>query len=297
MTQEFTTDAAVELLERAGYAIQVESFGTGRPDRPTLALRTTSGRPAIAKLYSAGGAAVAYRNMRSLWECSFGERRAPPGLPKPLDCLGAGSVLVMERRKGRPMAEINPIGDGPMLEDAIGVLVDLHNSDVRPDTSRSAKHILRSVRRKAARISELLPQYGESVGRVVAAMENLKWDDSELVPCHGDFSPRNVLVSSDSMVLIDWDRLQWADPARDVVYMGVWSWAWAIRGGYPSSWSTLNRALACYKAARPQARLDRQVPFHVAAGLVRIAHSLAELWRDEANLIPRLANEALERLR
>ena len=297
MTQEFTTDAAVELLERAGYAVQVESFGTGRPDRPTLALRTTNGQPAIAKLYSVGGAMVVYRNMCSLWDSSFGERRAPPGLPKPLDCLAAGSVLVMERRKGRPMAEINPVGDGPMLEDTIGVLVDLHNSDVRPDTSRSAKHILRSVRRKAARISELLPQYGEAVGRVVVAMENFKWGDSELVPCHGDFSPRNVLVSSDSMALIDWDRLQWADPARDVVYMGVWAWAWTVRRGCPSSWSTLNRALACYKAVRPQARLDWQVPFHVAAGLVRIAHSLAELWRDEANFIPRLANEALERLR
>src|SRR5690348_2686451 len=120
MTQEFTTETAVELLERAGYAVQVESFATGRPDRPTLALRTTSGRPAIAKLYSTGSAAAPYRNMRSLWDCSFGDRRAPPGLPKPLDCLAGDSILVMERRKGRPMAEINPIGDGPMLEDAIG---------------------------------------------------------------------------------------------------------------------------------------------------------------------------------
>lgn len=36
---------------------------------------------------------------------------------------------------------------------------------------------------------------------------------------HGDFSPKNLLVTSDSMVVIDWEVVHWGDPAFDAAFL------------------------------------------------------------------------------
>src|SRR5206468_866896 len=123
-------------------------------------------------------------------------------------------------------------------------------------------------------------------------------DQLELVPSHGDFSPRNVLVAPERrLALIDWDRLQCADPARDIAYMGTWCWVSALRQGKVPEWSVLERSVARYNLLRPRAAVEMRLSFYIAAGLVRIAHSLIELWPDDAYLVPQLTAEALRQLR
>jgi hypothetical protein len=47
---------------------------------------------------------------------------------------------------------------------------------------------------------------------------------------------------------------------------------------------------------RPEAQLKRQMGFHIATGLVRIACSLVELWPEEGAVVPQLTAEALRSL-
>jgi aminoglycoside phosphotransferase (APT) family kinase protein len=131
---------------------------------------------------------------------------------------------------------------------------------------------------------------------ILDSLQRSRVKDSELVCTHGDFSPRNVLVCDQRALLVDWDRLQQADPARDVTYFATWSWREAIRHGRLPDRSGLKAAVECYQAARPGSDLQRQLPFHVAAGLVRMCCSLIELWPDQAYLVPGLARAALREL-
>jgi hypothetical protein len=282
------------ILRARGYLPDGEPFAVGRPDRKTIPLLTDSGCPVVAKIYSDDGGEACFSNMRALWSSSFGERRDPPGLPRPIEYLREHRVLVLERVAGRALAEMGEPDTGA-VQDAVRLAAALHGSDARPTRRRSTRGILRSLRRKAERISRLDSALGATVERVVAALEESRRKERELVPGHGDFSPRNVLVGPDGSVLIDWDRFQLADPARDVAYFGTWCWVDRLRRGEVPSWSVLENAAAAYEALRPQAAIAEKLEFHVAAGLVRIAEGLVTLWPADAHLAPLLLEEALSR--
>jgi aminoglycoside phosphotransferase (APT) family kinase protein len=230
--------------------------------------------------------------MQELWRSSFGARRPSPGLPRPIEYLPDVGVLIMERLEGRPLAELGSV-DQETLNGAIRLLACLHDSDAQPDQQRDSQRILRSVRRKARQISELAPESAVPIWSVVRALEATWVEDRELVPCHGDFSPRNILVGPGRIALIDWDRFQRTDSARDVAYIGAWSWVAALRENRPPDWSALEHAVAEYNSLRPQANVETRLGFYAAAGLVRIAHSLVKLWPQDAHLVPELAAEAL----
>ncbi len=278
-----------------GYALDQTRFTTGRPDRATLALRTRTGTPVVAKLYPGGGGETAYNNMQAAWRSSFGERRQPPGLPQPLDYLPEAGVLVMERLEGRSLTELAAPRE-KIFEESIRLLSALHGSDAQPATRRNSRAIVRSVKRKAQRIAEIAPRFVDVTRPVVEALEAARAHDTELVPSHGDFSARNILVGPNRLALIDWDRFQWADPARDVAYNGAYSWVSALQRGDRPEWLELKRAVAVYESVRPGVVLEPQLGFHVAAGLMRLACSLVELWPHEAHLVPELAAEARRHL-
>ena len=290
------TEPLVQALRSRGYHSDGASFPTGRPDRATLALVTRAGLPVVAKLYSSGGGATTYANMQELWRSSFGERRRPPGLPQPIEYLPDVGALIMERLPGRPFVELGA-SDTDVVDDAIGLLASLHGCEAQPSTQRNAGRIARSVWRKADTVGQVAPQFADSFREVAETLEAAEVEEPDLVPCHGDFSPRNVLVGADRLALIDWDRLQRADPARDLAYFGAWCWTWALRQGRPACWSMLDRVVARYESLRPDASIEARLSFHVAAGLVRIALGLVTLWPDDARLVPQLTAEALRRLR
>jgi len=283
------------ILRARGYLPDGEPFAVGRPDRTTIPLLTASGRPVVAKIYPDDGGEACFFNMRTLWSSSFGERRDPPGLPRPIEYLREHRVLVLERVAERALAEMGE-PDAGAVQDAVWLAAALHASNARPTRRRSARGILRSLRRKAERISRHDSALGAKVQQVVNALEDSRREDRELVPCHGDFSPRNVLVGPDRSVLIDWDRFQLADPARDVACFGAWCWVERVRRGETPSWVVLERAVSTYEALRTEARLGERLGFHVAAALVRIADDLVLLCPEESRLVPLLAEEALRRL-
>jgi hypothetical protein len=279
----------IEQLAKLGYVPVGSAFQTGRPDHITVPM-VKEGSRMVAKCCPARGART-FENMRKLWVSSFGERRPKPGLPRPVEYLPKPGVLICEDVGGRPLLELPRITDLD-IRAAVELLAALHSSDVQPDSRRTARGIVRSAHRKAARVAELAPQYADAVQELANSIEVHRAKDTELVPSHGDFSPRNVLVTSNSFVLVDWERLQWADPARDVVYFGISNWlAWLRRGRLPDR-KLLERAIEVYQECRPGAALKKQLQFHIAAGLLRIACSLVELWPNEAYLVPALVSTA-----
>jgi Phosphotransferase enzyme family len=291
---EHLRDVLSTLLAR-GYLPEGEPFATGRSDRTTLPFLTPSGLRVVAKVFPAGGGETCWTNLLDVWSSSFGEKRQPPGLPRPVEYVRPLDAVVLERLLGRALAELGE-PDGDAVEGAMRLAAALHGCDARPRRRRSADGILRSLRRKADRVSDLAPALAPPIRAVVEALEAVGAKDGELVPCHGDFSPRNVLVAPERRALIDWDRFQLADPARDVAYFGAWCWVERVRRGEPPSWLVLERAVSTYEALRPEARLGERLGFHVAAALVRIADDLVLLCPEESRLVPLLAEEALRRL-
>jgi aminoglycoside phosphotransferase (APT) family kinase protein len=259
-----------------------------------LPLVTQSAVRVVAKVYDEGEGEAAYANMREAWHSSFGERRRPPGLPRPLDYLPDLDVLVMERLEATRLADLG-VYDEKTLDRSVRLIASLHESDARPRKRRDSRRIVRSVRRKGDQIDGRIPGLGAHFREVADALDAASIGDRELRPAHGDCSAGNVLVASDRVALIDWDRFQSADPARDVAYFGSWYWVRALERGARPDWSMLGQTVAAYEAARPGVSLEERLDFHVAAGLMRMAHFLAEV-RVRPELVPRIATEALSRL-
>jgi hypothetical protein len=291
-----TTTRLTELLEARGFMIANESFAIGRPDRPTIALRTPDGRMAIAKAYPPGGAAPAHDNLCRVWRSSFGSRRLPPGVPEPLMLLEELDLLVTERIDGQPLATSATL-ERERFDNAIRLVAELHSSDAQPAKRRTSRGILRSLGRKLELVTRAAPQYAEAMRAVIGVLEGARPNDHELVPNHGDCSPRNVLVTADRLVMIDWDRLQLADPARDVAYFGLWNWKQDLRQGRAPRRARLERAVEIYDQCRPVARVRRRLPFHLAAGLVRQSASIVHLWPEDVELVPTLLELAMKELK
>ncbi len=282
-------------LRARGYLPDGEPFATGGPDRASLPLISASGLQVVAKLFPDGCGEACWKNMIELWASPFGERRQPPGLPRPVEYLPDIDALILERLPGRPLLEKGE-PDEDAIDDAMRLVAGLHDSGAHPPRRRNAKRIVRSLERKTDRLRATAPALAVPISSVVDFLRSRPMRDSTLVPCHGDFSPRNVLVSPGRSALIDWDRFQLADPARDIAHFGAWCWAERVRRGEKPSWSVLDRAVTAYDALRPSARIRERLGFHVAAGLVRVSESLILHSPEDALVVPALAAEALRRL-
>jgi hypothetical protein len=286
---------AIEDLRARGYEVAEGTFKIGRPDQKSIPLVAKDGTAVVAKFYSKDRGATAFVNMQALWQSPFGADRKPPGLPRPIEFLPESGVLVMERLEGRPLAEFTGRNDA-LFDDSVRLLAALHNCGAFSETKRGSRDIVRSAQRKAEGIAQLTPQYADVVNAAVKAIEAGRVKERELVPSHGDFSPRNVLVGEGRLALIDLDRFQMADPTRDLAYMGTWNWPEALRRGRWPDRSLLERAMEIYVAERPNASIKKAMSFHIAAGLIRRAHSLVTLWPNEAWLVPALAQAAMREL-
>ena len=279
----------VDALRARGYRTDGRLLPVARPQRLAFGVVSPDGLSLVAKTYPEGRGELAYANMVEVWRSSFGERRRPPGLPRPVAYLPDLGVLLMERVAGLPLSTLDPV-PAAGVEEAVRLVADLHASDARPTTRRDRHALDRSFARKAA---DVPPPFREEFAAAAAVLRAAAVDEPELVPAHGDFSARNVLVG-ETRVLIDWDRFQLADSARDVAYIGAWSWFRALAERREPSWDDLDRALEAYERARPGTRVRERIDFHVAAALLRISHSRAR-WDDAAAIVPRLLAEARRR--
>ncbi len=234
-----------------------------------------AGRAVVTKTYRDADAGEVHDAMLALWGSPLGAGRTPPGIPEPLGRDGA--TLTMSFVDGNALGVRGNSGStSAKMPELARLLADLHGSGVTVRRIRSARKLLRSVNRKADRVSPALREpFLAALDAAAAAAPT----DEDLVVSHGDFSPRNVLVNESGLVLIDFDRLQMAGRGRDVAYLGAWLWVTEMQDGAIPTWDDADAFLSCYAAAGGVTvdSLRDTASFHRSAALLRIAQSWSSL--------------------
>ncbi len=291
-------DALLALLPEhvratATEADTVSEVVTGHTDRPVRIRVLPSGHRVVLKRYVSADGAGIHDSMLDLWSSSFGARRAPgPGMPEPLGFEALSGELAMSHVSGEPLGSRGGLGLAVARADEVAALLaDLHGSGVVVPRERRRSALLRSAARKSTAHPD-----GPVGAAFIAALAAVRdaWADGagepdELVVCHGDFSPRNLLCAEQGLVLIDFDRLQMSHPLRDVAYWSAWLWTTATMSREASSteaWRLSDGFLTAY-AARTGLdlhRLARELAVHQALGLIRIAHGWSALRSDPASV-------------
>jgi Phosphotransferase enzyme family len=249
----------------------------GHLDR--LVVRTElDGRPVIRKQYRDDSGQQIHAAMCALWASPFGAARTTPGLPEPLGYDPATRTLDMSVVDGPALGTRGDVGSLPdHLDEVAGLVASLHTSGVAVDRRRTPAKLLRSLERK-------LP---EDRHALITRIGVRAPDGERLVPNHGDFSPRNVLLTASGPALIDFDRIQMAGPGRDVQYMAAWCWVTSVVNGSRRSdqaWDLGDAFETAYLRERPGAAKDIHGgrTFHRACGLVRIATEWSSMKSDPA---------------
>jgi aminoglycoside phosphotransferase (APT) family kinase protein len=232
----------------------------------------------VVKRYARGGADEVRAAMEALWASPFGASRPSQATPEPVARPVAEAPrdeVWMSFVAGEQLATRTEVGDTlSRLPDVASLLADFNGSGVVVPRRRTAAKLLLSLRRKRDAVGGRL---ADDVEAVVARLELSMPHDEPLVVNHGDFSPRNLVVHGPDLVLIDFDRLQMADPVHDVAYFGAWLWAVDRVLGRDGSWDPGDDLALLHAARMPDGRGDRErrhaLAFHRAVGLVRIATS------------------------
>lgn len=279
-------DRLLDAVRARGWATAPRSVTveTGHVDRPVRIEEVGPGRREVVKRYvSADGAAI-HQSMAELWASPFGRRREPPGLPEPLGWAARSGELRMECLSGESLGRRGEVGRSlELAEDCARLLADLHASGVRPERDRPLARLLRSTSRKAADASR--EGRGDDFAEVLRALTyavGMRTRTAELVATHGDFSPRNVLLTPSGVRLIDLDRLQAAPPGRDVAYWSAWLWVTDRLSSRPTEdgWELGRTFEDAYLRASGRDRADLDLDLHRAFALVRIAHGWSSLAED-----------------
>src|SRR5258706_4340697 len=169
MSEDRQCDEIAEAFRRAGYGIDTTSLQRGHAGNGVWPLLTTEGAPVLAKVFEPEKGGAAFVNMQRLWRSSFGQKRASPGLPQPLEYLKEIGAVIMQRCDGRSLSQAGGLTDERIVQ-TIGLLASLHECDAQPETRRSSRGIIRSIRRKAEQMEKLLPQPGDCVSKAADAM-------------------------------------------------------------------------------------------------------------------------------
>jgi aminoglycoside phosphotransferase (APT) family kinase protein len=233
----------------------------------------------IRKRYLHADAAAVFTAMAALWSSPFGAGRTPPGMPEPLRLHDDRGGMDMSVVDGPMLGARGDLGALPAHVDELArLLADLHTSGVTVPRRRTAARLVASLERK-------FEGGRHDVLDHLALRAPLL--DEALVVSHGDFSPRNVVVTPMGLRLIDFDRLQMAGAGRDVQYLAAWAWVTDVvscRAPRDRAWTVGDHFQVAYAARRPEVADELMAgrAFHRASSLVRIAMSWSSLRHDSA---------------
>ena len=125
-----------------------------------------------------------------------------------------------------------------LAEDAGAMLAGLHGSSVEGLATFGPAAQLEAASASAHLVGAIAPELRRRLRPLLAALEELLPEDTGLVPSHGDFNARQLLVANGNLALTDFDAFCLApaalDPATYVAYL--------VRGG-PDDLSTALGAL------------------------------------------------------
>ena len=159
--------------------------------------------------------------MKTLRSNGFGQE-SNLRVPSPVLYIPALSFLMMEQAEGQPLREIfeSRMDSGPYVKGAARWLAKLHNSNVRLDGEFFRDDEIEASRRYARAGSWLLPTLKSDIqsisSQLIDVQKTLPLHARK--PIHGDYHPRNIIVSPDLTTVIDFEEARMGDPAFDVGY-------------------------------------------------------------------------------
>jgi len=173
----------------------------------------------IAKLYkmrSKRGSWV-FTTMQEMWNTGL-HQGADVRIPRPLAWSEQWHCLWMEDVSATPLPDLSP-GQHSAATQATGqALARFHKTPVNVTTRHSATQEIELLEKWVQLVAEAYPDQAGAVHdgfqHIRASLANCRDEDIALV--HRDFYEKQVLVSNDATVLIDFDTLCQADPALDV---------------------------------------------------------------------------------
>ena len=258
------------------------------PLRP-VRIEQRRGSTVVVKSYLGTDGAAVHEALAGLWASPLGrDRVGGPGMPKPLGFDSRSGELTMAWVPGTRLAERGRVGGAVSRAVEVGnLLADLHGSGVVVERVRDRQELARSVARRAGDVaadpttsSVVLEAFVEASLAVDRAWAP---DDTPRrhVLSHGNLSPRKVIISDRGLVLIDVDRLQMAEPERDLASWAAWMWVAEGARDDLDTMALLGDLVSGYAARARRAPADRAaLEVHLAVGLVRIAHRWTGLRHD-----------------
>ena len=269
----------------AGFTGSAVALEPGRPAR----IEQRDGSTVVVKGYPRTEGAAVHAAMTALWASPLGRGRAGgPGMPQPLGFDEYTGELTTAWVPGTPLGEPGRVDGAISRAVVVGTLGPApHGSGVVVDRVRDRRELARSVGRQVAGTAADPSTPGVVLEAFIEASlaVDRSWVVDEaprrLVLSHGALTPRRVLAGDRGLVLVDFDRLQMAEPERDLAHWAAWLWVTEGARDVPDTTELLGDLVCGYAAAARRAPADRAaLEVHLAVCLVRIAHGWAALRRD-----------------
>ena len=257
----------------------------GQPTR----VEKRGGSTVVVTGYRSGVGAAVHEALTGLWASPLGrDRVGGPGMPEPLGYDERSGELMTAWVPGAPLGEPGRVGRATSRAVEVGTLLaDLHGSGVVVDRVRDRQALARSVCRQVADVEADPTTPGVVLEAFVEARlaVDRAWG-SDVTPRrhvlgHGAMTPRSVLEGDRGLVLVDLDRLEMAEPERDLAHWAAWMWVAEGAQDTPDTMELLGDLVDGYAATARRAPADRAaLEVHLAVCLVRIAHGWAALRHD-----------------
>jgi len=174
-----------------------------------------SARPAVLKMYTAGG----YEEARA--RATGVTSREVLRVPNRLARDSRRHLLLFEWLPGRPAADLvaskEPLG--VQLAFVGQALAELHAQPLKPSTPPCLSYDLETVGTVISEVEFLFPRLGGLLKRLRACLGDMSPELRHPVrPVHGDFHLRQVLLSTATVSFVDFDRAGGGPAVGDIAY-------------------------------------------------------------------------------
>lgn len=235
-----------------------------------------------------GAAQRSHAAASALWRAGFDGRNGV-AVVEPLGyCPSVGCRLEGELR-GTTLSELIESDDEDARAGAemAGVwLARLHDSDVG-GAMRTSRDDRLEIERSIDIVAALFPGHGTRLDNLGHALSARLGGARPLVPTHGDYRARNIVIAADRVTAIGFDRFAVAEPARDVGRFLADGLSSALLGNTSlPSLSARNRSfLAGYQRGGGNGSLGR-VAIWTGVGLVHLLAEHALAGRMQPSYLP-----------
>ena len=257
----------------------IQNDGTGAA---TLEYTVGGSARLFAKLYPDGSGPHAWEVLRALWQAGF-DREHRYRVPEPLAFVAEYNLLLMRGAPGVGLVALLD-GDGDRavtaVREAARWLLRLHASPVRVGRLEQPWYTFRKVSDRLAKAAASHPQELRHLTDMVDQLDAVaeRREPAEPVQAHGQFRPIHTFLNGETVTVIDLDRSQPSDPARDLAeFIHRLRSTLARDGSATAAADTLTRAFLDEYARERSSGLASLPFYHVAHVVVSSCRHLKRL--------------------